>query len=92
MFTGLCYSGNWGSFGYLGGSGWIGLILGLVFWLALIAGLTLLVVLALRRNRANAAEVPDVIGRPTTKEILQARYARGEISREQYNLLKQDIG
>jgi uncharacterized membrane protein len=30
-------------------------------------------------------------GQPTAKEILQAKYALGEITREQYQLMKQDI-
>jgi uncharacterized membrane protein len=33
----------------------------------------------------------QVIGQPTAKEILQAKYARGEITREQYQLMKQEI-
>jgi len=57
----------------------------------LIAGLVLLVVWAIRRARVPAATGPQVTGRPTAKEILQAKYAGGEITREQYQLMKQDI-
>ncbi len=92
MFTGLCSSGYWGSFGTFGAAGWIGLILNLVISVGLIAGLALLVVWALRRDRVHATQGSYATGRPTAKEILQARYARGEITREQYNLLTQDIG
>jgi uncharacterized membrane protein len=67
--------------------GWVGLILNLVFWVGLLAGLTLLAVRALRRAR-----VPVVTGQPTAKEILLAQYARGEITREEYALRKQEIG
>ncbi len=87
MFDGLCDSGNWGSLGDFGVGGGIGLILTLVFWVGLIAALTLLVVWAVRRAR-----VPAATGQPTAKEILQAQYVRGEITREQYELMKQDIG
>ncbi len=87
MYNGLCNPGNWGFLGNFGVWGLIGLILNLVFWVGLIAGLTLLVVWAIRRTR-----VPAAAGQPTSKEILQARYARGEITREQYELGKQDIG
>ena len=87
MYNGLCNSGTWGFLGNFGLWGWIGLILNLVFWVGLIAGLALLVVWAIRR-----AQVTDAYGKPTPKEILQARYARGEITREQYELGKQDIG
>jgi hypothetical protein len=31
-------------------------------------------------------------GQPTLREILQAQYARGEITREQYELGKHDVG
>ena len=33
----------------------------------------------------------EATGQPTAKEILQAKYALGEITREQYLLMKQDI-
>ena len=94
MFDGLCHAGagNWGSVGNFGVWGWIGLILNLVFWVGLIAGLTLLVVLAIRRARAGGAGGASANGQPTAREILQARYARGEITREKYELMKQDIG
>lgn len=79
----LCHAGTWGSVGNLGAWSWIGFILNLIFWIGLFAGLTLLVVRALR---------PPAVSQSTTKEMLQAQYARGEISREEYELRKQDIG
>ena len=92
MFNGLCHTGTWGSLGNMGVWGWVGLILNLVFWIGLLAGLTLLVVRAIKRARVPTATVPYVTGQPTAKEILQAQYARGEITREEYELKKQDIG
>jgi len=83
----LCHAGTWGSVGSLGAWGWIGMILNMIFWIGLFAGLTLLVIWASRNRR-----VPAPAGQPTTKEILQAQYARGESSREQYELRKQDNG
>ena len=83
----LCHAGIWGSVGSSGAWGWIGMILNLILWIGLFAVLTLLVVQALRNHR-----VPAPTGQPTTKEILQAQYARGEISREEYGRRKQDIG
>jgi putative membrane protein len=93
MFDGLCHAGagNWGSVGNIGVWGWIGLILNLVFWVGLIAGLILLVVWAIRRARIPAGTGLQTTGQPTAKEILQAKYARGEITREQFQLMKQDI-
>ncbi len=92
MINGFCNTGTWGSLGNFGGWGWIGLILNLVFWFALLAGLTLFVVRAIQHARVPAATVPYATGQSTAKEIVQTRYARGEITREQYELMKQDIG
>lgn len=83
----LCHAGTWGTVGSWGAWDWIGMILNLIFWIGLFAGLTLLIVRALRNPR-----VPAAVGQPTAKEMLQAQYARGEISREEYELRKQDIG
>jgi putative membrane protein len=91
MFNGFCHFGNWGSFGNVGIWGWAGMILNLVFWVSWLAGLALLVVLLIRRARVSQATVPQPAGRPSAKEILQAQYARGEITREEYELRKQDI-
>ena len=87
----LCHSGAWGSLGNFGVWGWVGVILNLVFWVGLLAALTLLAVLAVRRARVPAATVPHASVQPNAREILQAQYARGEITREQYQLMKQDI-
>jgi putative membrane protein len=91
MFDGLCHPEAWGFLGDFGVWGWIGLILNLVFWVGLIAGFVLLVLWAIRRGPIGAASVPFASGQPTAMETLRARYARGEIKREQYELLKQDI-
>jgi putative membrane protein len=98
MLNGFCHFGNWGSFGNFGVWGWIGLIFSLIFWVGLIASLTLLVIWAIRRARVPAATVPYATGQPTAgvkntaKEILQARFARGEITREQYQQMLDDLG
>jgi uncharacterized membrane protein len=85
MFNGLCHTGTWGSLGTMSVWGWVGLILSLVFWFGLFVGLTLLAVRAMKRAR-----VPGAIGQPSAREILQAQYARGGITREQYERMKQD--
>ena len=93
MMNGDCFPGDWGSLlGNFGGWGWIGLVLNLIFWGGLIAALVVLVVWAVLRAQVPAATVSPAGGQPTAKEILQAQYARGEITREQYELKKQVIG
>jgi uncharacterized membrane protein len=91
MIIESCRSGNWGFFGNFGGWDWIGLIFALVIWVGLIAGVALFVIWAIRHARVPAAPSTSATGQPTSKEILQAQYARGEITREQFELGKQNI-
>ena len=85
MFGGFCgtENGYWGYSGNFGVGSWRGLVLNLVFWVGLIASFILLVVWAIRHGR-----VPAVNGQLTAKEILQVKYARGEITREQYEQMR----
>ena len=69
------------SMGLLGG--WIGLL----FNLAIIIGIVILVVWAVKRFTSGSVSS----GSQTPREILQARYARGEITRDQYQQILQDL-
>jgi uncharacterized membrane protein len=91
MFNGLCHFGNWGSFGNFGVWGWVASVLNLVFWVGLLVGLILMIVWTARRARAPAATVLSASEQSTAKEILQARYVRGEINREQYQQMLDDV-
>lgn len=65
-----------GGYGMMAGMGWLGLLMMALFWI----GVILLVVWGLSNafpGRRQAAE-------PDAEEILKRRYARGEISREEY--------
>jgi putative membrane protein len=65
-----------GGYGMMAGMGWLGILLMALFWV----GVILLVVWGLSNafpGRRQAVE-PDAV------EILKRRYARGEISREEY--------
>ncbi len=89
MFNGFCRFGNLGYFGNPGAFGWIMMILQAVIWIAIIAGIVFLIIWAIRRSsRGVAYAVP---GQMTAKEILQTRYARGEITREQYQQMLEDL-
>lgn len=81
-----------GNFGY-GGMGWIGMILGLVITIAVIIGLVLLVVWAVRRMSGNNAQpgFQNLTGQ-SARDIAQARYAKGEITREEYQQILSDLG
>jgi putative membrane protein len=73
--------------GMMGGFGGLGLI-GLIFNLLVLVGIVLLVVWAVKRftssNPSSSIQTP--------KEILQSRYARGEITRDQYQQMLSDLG
>jgi len=83
-------------FGGFGG-GWIGAIIGLIIMIAIVVAVIVLVIYAIRgiRRRSNYDAAPQgpLVAPPlqTPKEILQARYARGEITREQYLAMLEDI-
>ena len=71
--------------GYYGwGFGWIGMI----FSLVLLVGIVMLIVWA--ANRFSSGSRPSN-GNQSAREILQARYARGEITREQYQQMLNDL-
>jgi len=65
-----------GGYGMMAGMGWLGLLMMALFWI----GVILLVVWGLSNAfpRQRQAVEPDV------EEILKRRYAKGEISREEY--------
>ena len=79
----------------LGGPGPIGMIFGLVVAMGLIVGLLLLVWLW-RRSASGRPQAPAAIQPQSSdvsaKEVLQVRYARGEITREQYLQMLADLG
>lgn len=92
MMCGFGWCG-YGAFGGLGALGWIGAILNLVFTLAVIIALIALIVWAVRR--AGAGHGPSGAARPggqSAREIAEARYARGEISREEFQQILNDLG
>ena len=74
--------------GYFGGMGWIGMILGFIFFIAIIIGIILFIVWIVKRTTHSYVE-------PKTEskalESLKERYAKGEITKEQYEEIKKDL-
>jgi len=64
--------------------------MGMLFWLLVIAGVIALVVWIVRtstqRGGGSSTRGPDAL------EIARRRYASGEISKEQYEQVKKDLG
>ncbi len=70
-----------------GGIGWIGMIFGFIFFLAIIIGVVLLIVWLVRRTGYNVSEKPS----SRSIEILKERYAKGELTKEQYENMKKEL-
>lgn len=83
---------GWGGFG---GFGLVGLILNLALTVGLIVGLVLLIAWLWRRvvsdGQGTAIPRSSASSGTSAKEILQIRYAQGEISREQYQQMLADL-
>jgi len=81
--------------GGFGTFGWIGMILNLVITIGLIVGVVLLVVWLVRRISVNNQGALSNSSQPgsqsTPRDILQIRYARGEIGRDEYQQMLADI-
>ncbi|MAT41338.1 MAG: hypothetical protein CL609_03280 [Anaerolineaceae bacterium] len=77
-------------YGY--GNGWIGMIVGLIITLLIIGGLIIFAVWAVRRMNGSS-ETATQSRRPgeSAREIAQARYAKGEITREEYQMILSDL-
>ena len=83
-------------YGYHGGfGGWAGMILGGLFFLLIVAGLVAFIVMAVRVGRRGGGMhyygPPMPGGGPGPKDILQARFAKGEITKEQYREMLAEI-
>lgn len=79
-------------YGY--GYGYWGMVIGTLITLVVLGGLVWLVVWAVRRTSSspNNADPGGGAARPqTAREILDQRFVRGEITREQYQQMKQDL-
>ncbi|MGI6207062.1 MAG: SHOCT domain-containing protein [Anaerolineae bacterium] len=76
------------------GFGWLG-GLGMLFGNLLFLGLLVLVVVWLARSLGQGPRQTgqqDLIsGRPTPLDIVRERYARGEITREEFERLREDL-
>ena len=72
-------------YGYHFGMGWM--LVGFVFWIFIITCAVLLVLWIIGKSGRGKR----VQGKESALEILNIRYARGEISKEQYDEIKRDI-
>ncbi len=73
-----------GYYGMMGGFGWMGM----VFNFIILIGVVVLIVWAINRFSNNSNQSAKI---QSPREILQMRYARGEITREQYQQMLNDL-
>jgi putative membrane protein len=85
-----------GGFGGMGGLGLFGSLLSLVFSLGLVVVLVLAGIWLWRRLSAptgtGLTAQPQEVQPSSAREILKARYARGELTREEFQTMLQDLG
>lgn len=81
---------GWGGYGTFG---LIGMILNLIITVALIAGIAILAIWVVRRLSTGGREeaTPEAPAQISPRELLKIRYARGEITREQYLQMLDDL-
>lgn len=81
--------GPWGMMGGFGGPWWGGIIM-LLFWVLIIGGVVALVAWLLGLSKGSAPLIRGEGESPL--EILKGRYAKGEITKEQFEEIKRDLG
>lgn len=78
---------------FYGGMGWIGMLLGAILSIGVLIGLVLLIVWAVRKTSGNNnVPVSQNLAGQSAREIAQARYAKGEITRDEYQKILADLG
>ncbi len=75
-----------------GGFGWFGMLIGLVFVVAVVVGLVWLAVTLIRRadDRNPQPKIQEQAGL-NPREVAAMRYAKGEISREEYQQILSNL-
>jgi len=74
--------------GYFWGGNILGMLLGFIFFVLLLIGIILLIVWLVKRFSSSDSRSSE----SNHLEILKNRYAKGEISREEFEQIKKDIG
>ena len=72
------------------GLGWGGMIFGWLMMLLLWGSLIILIIWAARSITSRGGDQTKKL-EPGAREILDRRYAKGEISREEYKSMKEDL-
>jgi len=82
--------GGGGMMNGFGGFGLIGGLIGLIFNLGILVGFVWLIVWSVKQF-TKTGRWNESSNNQTPREVLQKRYARGEITRDQYQQMLQDL-
>ena len=74
----MFHTWNWGGGMWIGG----------IFWLLVIGGFVWLI---LSRSNINRSQNQNTISNESPIDILKKRYAKGEITKEQFDQMKEDL-
>jgi len=77
---------------WYGGLGWIGMVINLVISVAVIIGFVFLVIWIVKRLNNNNSGRTFYNAASSAVEIAKERYAKGEITREEFQTLLVDLG
>jgi putative membrane protein len=80
----------WSNWGWWGGMG-IMMIIGMAFMVLFWGGIIWLIIWGVRRMAEPRAYGQATGGRPSPLDIARERYARGEVTKEQFEQLKKDL-
>jgi len=83
----MMWGGPMMGFGGSGGFGAIGMFIGFIFFAAIITGVVFLIVWLVKRSGSNVSEKAGT----HSLEILKERYAKGELTKEQYENIRKDL-
>ena len=68
--------------------GWFGMIFMTIFWVLVIVGLVFLIRWLIQTTKG---EKGITRGSSSTLDILKERYAKGEINKEEFEIIKRDL-
>lgn len=89
MWENMAY-GNGDGYGWMHGDYWLGMGLHGLFWVLLVAAVALTVMWTARAALPRNVPAPGH-GNRSSRELLDDRYARGEIDRDEYLARKRDM-
>ncbi len=90
----------WGLDNHMGAAGWVGMVFMILFWIAVVVAIVYFIRYLFFRPSAGEWRQPpqpggpggaDVSQKPGALQILEERYAKGEIDREEFMQRRNDL-